>query len=93
MFKKALEITRDHIPSIFHLGIMQHRNGNLTEALVSFSNVLDAFGDDRIVYESRGLVYQENKNNEGAIDDFNKAIELDPEYAETYYYRGLSRIE
>lgn len=33
------------------------------------------------------------KNNERAVDDFNKAIELDPEYAETYYYRGLSRIE
>jgi tetratricopeptide (TPR) repeat protein len=72
---------------------MQHRNGDLTDALESFTSVLRAIGDDRLVYESRGLVYQEMKNSERAIEDFNIAIRLDEEYAETYYYRGLSRIE
>lgn len=50
---------------------MQHRNGDLNEALESFTQVLKAIGDDRLVYESRGLVYQEMKNHDYAIRDFN----------------------
>lgn len=36
---------------------MQHRNGDLKEALESFTKVKKAIGPDRLVYESRGLVY------------------------------------
>ena len=57
MFEKALEISPDHVPSIFHLGLMQHKNGELRDALNSFSSVLNSIGEDRLVYESRGLVY------------------------------------
>jgi len=57
MFTLALKYTPDHIPSIYHLGLMQHKNGDLREALESFTKVLKAIGDDRLVYESRGLVY------------------------------------
>lgn len=28
-----------------------------------------------------------------AVDDFDRSIELDPDYAEHYYYRGLCKIE
>lgn len=71
MFEKALQITPDHVPSIYHLGLMQHKNRNLNEALESFTMVIKAIGDDRLVYESRGLVYQEMKNHDMAILDFN----------------------
>lgn len=33
------------------------------------------------------------KNHIKAIEDFDKAIDLEPEYAEHYYYRGLSKVE
>lgn len=75
MFEKALDISPDHVPSIYHLGLMQHKNGNLTDALNSFTSVLNAIGPDRLVYESRGLVYMDMKNYQQAIEDFNKAIE------------------
>jgi tetratricopeptide (TPR) repeat protein len=26
MFEKALDISPDHVPSIYHLGLMQHKN-------------------------------------------------------------------
>lgn len=49
MFTKALDLQGDNIPSLFHLGMMQHKNGDLKEALHSFSDVLDAIGEDRLV--------------------------------------------
>jgi tetratricopeptide (TPR) repeat protein len=33
MFKKALEVSNDHIPSLYHLGLMEHKSNKLTAAL------------------------------------------------------------
>ncbi len=43
--------------------------------------MLAAIGEDRLVYESRGLVYQDMKNYRKAIGDFDKAAEIEPTYA------------
>lgn len=50
MFKRALEVSRDHIPSLYHLGLMEHKSGKLTAALESLTKVLTAIGEDRLVY-------------------------------------------
>lgn len=93
MFEKALNIAPDHVPSIYHLGLMQHKNGDYKDALNSFTQVLTSIGKDRLVYESRGLVYMDMKNYNLAIEDFNLAIQCEETYPENYYYRGLARIE
>ncbi len=67
MFEKALEVSPDHVPSLYHLGLMQHKSQQLGEALESLTRVLDTLGDDRLVYESRGLIYQDSKNHLKAI--------------------------
>lgn len=33
MFKEALKVYPKHIPAIYHLGLMQHKNDKLAEAL------------------------------------------------------------
>lgn len=33
MFKKALDVSSDHIPSLYHLGLMEHKNKQLGSAL------------------------------------------------------------
>ena len=55
--------------------------------------MLNAIGEDRLVYESRGLVYQDMKNYKKAIYDFDRAAQIEPNYAETYYLRGVSKVE
>ena len=37
--------------------MMEHKSGDLMAALDSFSKVMKSIGEDRIVLESRGLVY------------------------------------
>jgi tetratricopeptide (TPR) repeat protein len=57
------------------------------------TTVLEITGDDKLIYESRGLIYQDMRNHEEANRDFNKAIELAPDSPEAYIYRGVSLLK
>jgi len=43
-----------------------------------------------VAYSNRGIVYFDLKNYTQAINDFNKAIELNPQYVKAYYNRGVA---
>ncbi len=43
-------------------------------------------------YNKQGLEKASRQGHHGAIKDFSKAIQLKPDYAETYYNRGVSKI-
>ena len=44
-------------------------------------------------YLDRGNRYSRNGVYHKAIEDYTKAIELDPKFAEAYYHRGCSWYE
>lgn len=63
--------------SRFHLGLIYHRINEFHEALKCFSKVIIWESNDKTVYKARGVVYQDMGNHQLAIEDFNKAIELE----------------
>ncbi|MCX8194741.1 MAG: tetratricopeptide repeat protein [Candidatus Micrarchaeota archaeon] len=46
-----------------------------------------------ISYSNRGVAKFSLGDYIGAIEDFTKAIELNPNYAEAYYNRGLAKVK
>ncbi len=53
-------------------------------------------GDDKKEvdgYFKRGVEKNEAGNYKEAVQDYTKAIELDPKYAKPYYFRGLCKIK
>ena len=91
-FRRALECDPGHTPSRYHCGLMLHRLGELEEAVAVFDHVLSEVKDDRLVYESRGLVYQDMGKHAHAVKDFTMALQLDDDLGENYYHRGESRL-
>ncbi|MGB7531348.1 MAG: tetratricopeptide repeat protein, partial [Halobacteriota archaeon] len=43
-----------------------------------------------VIYSNRGVAYHELKPHEEAIEDYNKAIELNPNFTEAYNNRGIA---
>ena len=46
--------------------------------------------DEAVVYNSRGLAWNKKEDHDKAIENFDKAIQLDPNYARAYSNRGYA---
>ena len=46
-----------------------------------------------MIYHNRGKDYLENGQYDNALKDFNKAIEINPKYADAYHDRGYLYYE
>jgi protein O-mannosyl-transferase len=55
--------------------------------LTLWSDVIDNY-KSAIAYYNRGFAFMNNKKNDEALKDYNKAIELKPDYADAYLSRG-----
>lgn len=57
-----------------------------------FISFINCYGQTANEYIKSGRIkYYPNEDYQGAIDDFNKAIELDSTNAKAYYYRGRAK--
>ena len=64
-----------------NLGIGLYNEGKYDEALEQFNQVADNFPDNAEAFYYRGLVHLAKENNEAAIADFKRLIEIAPESA------------
>ena len=66
--------------------------GNVDQALAIYAEVLEdkSLPNDRraTILNDRGVAYSRRQQQKEAIDDFNRAIQLYPEYAAVYNNRG-----
>jgi tetratricopeptide (TPR) repeat protein len=74
------------------IGLNQNKSGNYADALRNFSLEIEktAANPNPIAYYNRGFAKYNLKDFQGAILDFNKAIELKPMYFEAFIARGQS---
>jgi tetratricopeptide (TPR) repeat protein len=57
-------------------------------ALTLWNHVIKQYKTIALAYYDRGIYYMDEKRNDEALKDFNKAIELDSNYTEAYINRG-----
>jgi tetratricopeptide (TPR) repeat protein len=99
-FQGAVRLDPQHMPSLYHAGLMLHKLQRHEEALSALGAVLDKVVNDYLVYESRGLVLQTMGEHQRAVEDFTMALVLLKDGAaeqrlnagEDHYYRGKSLL-
>jgi tetratricopeptide (TPR) repeat protein len=80
-------------PDNANAGLAAENRGDYDEAIRLYTKAIESGDLSRenlpIVYNNRGRLWLLIKGDKDlAIADFNKAIELKPQYTEAYYYRG-----
>ncbi|MDP5172314.1 MAG: tetratricopeptide repeat protein [Bacteroidia bacterium] len=63
--------------------------GMSEKALERYNHMLSIQSDNPAVFNDRGRLYFQIKDNDAAIHDFDQAILLRPDYADAIYNRGL----
>ncbi|HUT98475.1 MAG TPA: tetratricopeptide repeat protein [bacterium] len=69
----------------FYAGLALEKRGLSTEALVLYNRALEIHPDDAETYQRRGAVRGRLGDAEGRLEDFRRAVEIAPDYADALY--------
>jgi len=76
----------------FYLGYALYEQKNFENSIKAYSISLE-LNEHALAYNNRGVAYAKLGEHNRAIEDFNKAIKLNPDDAEAYGNRGLAYAE
>jgi tetratricopeptide (TPR) repeat protein len=72
----------------FNLGLLNHQQQNLKEAMVNYLKCIELNPNNEIACNNLGLVYLAQQDLESALKYFQQAININPEYAPAYCNLG-----
>ncbi len=87
---KALSLKNNYTEAIFFLSQIQAKEGNLKEAISSVEAASIISPDDPAIFFQLGLLLYNNKEYKKAVTALEKALALNPSYANAKYFLGLS---
>lgn len=87
-FNRFLELKPDNPDGLLNRANTLSTLGKFNEAIPDYNKYLTK-NDDPKAYMWRGVAYFNIQNYDSAIIDFNKSIEIDPDYYEPYYWLGV----
>ena len=85
---QVLQMDPQHLEAILLLSQVLSAQGSYLKASETLSMASVQYSDEPLIYIYRGDVNSKLNQPAYAIIDYSKAIELDPDNAETYYKRG-----
>lgn len=87
---QALALKSDYTDAIFTLSQLQADEGNLGSAIASVEVASVISPNDVGVFFQLGFLRYKNRDWQGAISAFERAVELSPSYSNARYFLGLS---
>jgi tetratricopeptide (TPR) repeat protein len=90
-YERALEVRRYHAP-LTNLGNLRRAQGRLEESLGYYDEAIRLFPADPDIYNNRGITLEAMQANKQAMDDYERALALSPDHAETRFNRALALL-
>lgn len=75
----------------FNEGMMAFANENFGNCIDTLTEVIQEDSSHKLALVARGAAHMRSGNPDTAMTDFDRALDLDPEYARGYHLRGLAR--
>jgi tetratricopeptide (TPR) repeat protein len=99
--QEALKINPDYRPAMVIIARDHYRNRRLDLALYALQAILDGFGDENPPRDKdngealllRGLIWREQGNRVGAMDEFKKAVAHRPDLVEARVQLGAALLQ
>lgn len=90
-YTSALEIQPRSVEALYDMAMFAQEHGNDSLALRCYDRIKEIEPDyPRAWYNTGFVLLEHHRDIDGARTQFNKAIELLPDYTEAYYSRGLT---
>ncbi len=88
-YDKALKLNKDHLPSLFRLGVIYAKFKQFPQAIATWKHYLAATGGDPTAYANVGFCYELSGQFEEAQDAYESGIRRDPSNAPCRVNYGL----
>ena len=80
-----------HINGKFNEGMIAFANENFGSCIDTLTEVIKEDSSHKLAVAARGAAHMRSGNPTEALSDFNRALDIDPDYARGYHLRGLAR--
>jgi tetratricopeptide (TPR) repeat protein len=90
-YQTCIERDANHYDAYNHLGILLYAEGN-KNSLIYFDKALELSPTSIEVLRNKGLALKDENRYDEAIECFNKILEIEPAFAESYYNIGVVYI-
>ncbi|MCX6765147.1 MAG: tetratricopeptide repeat protein, partial [Candidatus Nealsonbacteria bacterium] len=89
-FKKAIELKSDYATALYQLSVVYQMQGKTNEAIAELLKAEAAAPYDVGLIFQLGIVYYGNQKYDLARQEFEKAVNINPQYSNALYFLGLT---
>ncbi len=88
IYKDVLSQFPAHAGSLHMLGLLAYQSGNFEEAVDLISQAIAENATEAKLYADRGVAFRKLKKFNLALEDYQRALELAPNFFQAYVYKG-----
>ena len=93
---KALELNSNYVDALYFRAALRIKKGDTAGVLADYNKIIELTPSTpgvEVVYANRSMIRLQNKDIDGALDDLNKAISINPKVAQIYNGRAIARLQ
>jgi tetratricopeptide (TPR) repeat protein len=93
---KALELDSNNVEALALRAAVRTKKGDTSGVLADYNRIIDLVPSSHgveVVYNNRSMIRLQRKDIDGALDDLNKAVSINPRVAEIYNGRAIARLQ
>ena len=79
LLDKAIEIDPSHVPSLYYLGMLAHRDGNMEKATDYYRDVIKNNNEHWQAYANLGRIFETKEDFEQSVRYYKRSLSLNPE--------------